>query len=191
MRRPSWILAVLAAGCQGVGEERVAALERRLGETESRLAKADEALLACRGALETGTKELRGDLAKLLALVRDHASRLSGAGAADDLARALAQTARRVEALERGLARPAVAAAAAAATGVPYIVNPRTEAPTVNLWRNAERSDKLPLAKVTKGTRCKILETKELEKWMGGTMYRVVADTGETGWLPHFCLEFR
>ncbi|MCI0340076.1 MAG: hypothetical protein L0216_02805 [Planctomycetales bacterium] len=74
---------------------------------------------------------------------------------------------------------------------VPYLVNERSEQPTVNLWRDAERSDKMPIARVAKGTRCKIVGSKELEKWQGSTMYQIVADTGESGWVPHFCIEFR
>ncbi len=74
---------------------------------------------------------------------------------------------------------------------VPYLVNGRSEAATVNLWRDAERSDKMPIHKVNKGTRCKIVGSKELEKFMGGTMYQIVADSGESGWVPQFCIEFR
>ncbi|MHC5021083.1 MAG: hypothetical protein ACYTGX_13425 [Planctomycetota bacterium] len=59
------------------------------------------------------------------------------------------------------------------------------------LWRNAERSDKKGIARVPKGTKCKILKTKELERTRGGTMYKVKAVTGEEGWIPGFCIEFR
>jgi len=74
---------------------------------------------------------------------------------------------------------------------VPYIVNPKSEAPLVNLWRDAERSDKLPTHRVQKGTKCKIVDSKDLDLSRGGTMYLVQASTGEQGWIPNFCLEYR
>ena len=74
---------------------------------------------------------------------------------------------------------------------VPYIVNPKSEAPQVVLWRDAERSDKKGIAYVAKGTKCKILDYKELARTRGGTMYLVQAKTGEKGWIPQFCIEYR
>ena len=74
---------------------------------------------------------------------------------------------------------------------VPYIVNPRSALPLVVLWASAERTAKKGIAYVSKGTRCTLLESKELPRTRGGTMYKVRADSGEEGWIPHFCLEFR
>jgi len=74
---------------------------------------------------------------------------------------------------------------------VPYIVNPRSPAPDVVLWRKAERSAKKGIHHVPKGTKCKIIDNKELDRTRGGTMYKVKAVTGEVGWIPHFCIEFR
>ena len=74
---------------------------------------------------------------------------------------------------------------------VPYIVNPRSQAPDVVLWAKAERSAKKGIHKVAKGTKCKIVDNKELDRTRGGTMYKVKAVTGEVGWVPHFCVEFR
>lgn len=74
---------------------------------------------------------------------------------------------------------------------VPYLVNPKSPLPDVRLWRDAERSDKLPTHKVPKETKIKILEFKEMPRTRGATMYKVKCVTGEEGWVPHFCVEFR
>ena len=84
------------------------------------------------------------------------------------------------------------AAAKPRASGnVPYIVNPKSRMPEVVLWQTAERSGKRGIARVPKGTKCRVLETKELARNRGGTMYKVRAVTGEEGWIPGFCIEFR
>ncbi len=74
---------------------------------------------------------------------------------------------------------------------VPYIYNSRTKNPECVLWRNAERSDKKGVARVPNGTKCKIIGSKELDRTRGGTMYKVKAVSGETGWVPGFCIEYR
>jgi len=75
---------------------------------------------------------------------------------------------------------------------VPYLVNPKSPLPEVRLWRDAERSDKNPTHKVPKDTKiAKIIETKEMPRTRGATMYKVKCVTGEEGWVPHFCVEYR
>ena len=91
----------------------------------------------------------------------------------------------------RGITDIQKANAKAAIPKVPYLVNDRSEAPVVVLCNDAERSAKLGSAHVPKGTKCKIVDNKEMDRTRGGTMYKVQAVTGETGWVPHFCVEFR
>lgn len=74
---------------------------------------------------------------------------------------------------------------------VPYIVNPKSKMPEVVLWRDAGRTDKKGVARVPKGTKCKVIATKEVDRTRGGTMYKVKAATGEEGWIPGFCIEYR
>lgn len=70
-----------------------------------------------------------------------------------------------------------------------YIVNPKSKAPTVVLWRTAERTAKKGIAYIPKGTKCTLLDAKDMGR--GAYMYKVRAVTGEEGWIPFFCLEFR
>jgi hypothetical protein len=75
---------------------------------------------------------------------------------------------------------------------VPYLVNSRSQLPEVRLWRDAERTDKLPTHKVAQGTKiAKILDSKEMPRTRGATMYKVRCVSGEEGWVPHFCVEYR
>ena len=77
---------------------------------------------------------------------------------------------------------------------VPYLVNTRTKYPSrpVNLWKTPQRSAKKPINKVPYGTKiAKILDTYEMDRTRGGTMYKIKMVTGEVGWIPHFCLEHR
>ena len=74
---------------------------------------------------------------------------------------------------------------------VPYIVNPKSRMPEVVLWRNSGRTDKKGIARVPKGTKCTILKSKDVDRTRGATMYKVKAVTGEVGWIPQFCIEYR
>jgi len=74
---------------------------------------------------------------------------------------------------------------------VPYVVSGSKNSNTANLWSDAERSAAKPAHKIPSGTKVKILETKELDRSRGGTVYRVKAVTGEEGWIPEKFVEFR
>lgn len=74
---------------------------------------------------------------------------------------------------------------------VPYLVNSKSRNPEVVLWRTPERTAKKGIARVPNGTKCKILDSKEMARTRGKTMYKVKAVTGEEGWCPGFCIEYR
>ena len=79
----------------------------------------------------------------------------------------------------------------AAPARVPYIVSPNATGFFVSLWASADGSSEVAATSVPKGTRCTVLETKELAGDQGGTWYRVRAVSGEVGWLREHCLDFR
>lgn len=74
---------------------------------------------------------------------------------------------------------------------VPYLVNTRSESPVVNLWSDYGRTESKARFHVPVGTKCKILDTHDVDKSRGGTMYLVKAVTGEEGWVPDHCIEYR
>ena len=72
---------------------------------------------------------------------------------------------------------------------VPYLV--QAGSPMVNLWSDKGRTEPKARHHVPAGTKCQILESEDVDKSRGKTMYRVRVPTGEEGWVPSMCIEYR
>lgn len=72
---------------------------------------------------------------------------------------------------------------------VSYLV--QDGSPTVNLWSDSGRTAKSPTHRVPAGTKCQILVSEDVDKSRGKTMHRVRAVTGEEGWVPDQCIDWR